>query len=65
MGHMQPDYGPVTDNTHPTDGGTRTIITGNEWPYISEQHQGMACVRAELGEGEDHTQGEYAGKTHY
>lgn len=59
MGHQQPYYGPVTDNTCPTDGGTTTVITGNEWPYVNKLSEQMACVYSPLGEDDSHVVGVY------
>lgn len=60
---MQPDYGPRTDMTCPTSGGSTTLVNGDE-SLVIPKHQHMGCVYAELGEGEDHTVGVYR-KTSY
>lgn len=59
-GGMQPYYGPVTDNTCLTDGGTSTIVTGNEWPYVNKISERMGYTVAPLGmEDDSHVQGVY------
>lgn len=52
MGHMQPTYGPVTDNTCPTAGGKTTIVQGNE-ALVIPMHEKMACVSGDLSNEDD------------
>lgn len=57
---MQPSYGPVTDNTFPTDGGTTTVVTGDEWPYVNKQVENTMCTKGPLSNEDDsHCQGVY------
>lgn len=59
MSHIQPDYGPRTDNTHLTTGGNRTLINGDERDAIPAQHQAMMCVYSDLGEDDSHVTAVY------
>lgn len=59
MPNPQPTYGPVTDNTKPTDGGTTTVVTGDERYATDKCVQGTAGVYAPLGEDDSHVQGVY------
>lgn len=60
MGHMQPTYGPRTDNTYLTTGGNKTLVNGDEAPAITATYEGMACVCSDLGEDDSCVTGVYA-----
>jgi len=49
---MQPTYGPVTDNTCPTSGGSTVLVNGNEADVIPMQEK-MANVSGDLSNEDD------------
>lgn len=57
-GGMQPTYGPVTDNTCPTTGGSTVIVNGNEADVIPTQEH-MSVAVSPLSEDDSHVQGIY------
>ena len=53
MGHVQPTYGPVTDNTHLTTGGSTVLVNGQERDAILATYEGMTCATAPLSNEDD------------
>lgn len=58
MGHMQPSYGPRTDNECPTSGGDTTLVNGDE-RLVIPMHEKMTCTYSPLGEDDSHVQSVY------
>lgn len=58
-GGMQPTYGPCTDNTHLTTGGSTVLVNGQECEAIVATYEPMAVAVSGLSEDDSHVQGIY------